>query len=145
MSAQDDPHDLLRFVAAQDAAGAYEQALAQLRRGRKTGHWMWFVFPQLEGLGRSEMARRYAISGLDEARAYLRHPILGPRLRACARALVELDGERAAEEVLGSVDALKLRSCMTLFSRADPDEPLFRAVLERYFGARGDPLTEARL
>ncbi|MGH2873750.1 MAG: DUF1810 domain-containing protein [Solirubrobacteraceae bacterium] len=142
--AEDDPYYLRRFVAAQDAGGAHDAALAQLRAGRKTGHWIWFVLPQIAGLGHSEMSRRYAISGIEEARAYLAHPVLGPRLHGCARALLELDGERTAEQVMGAIDALKLRSSMTLFARAAPGEPLFAQVLERYFGA-GDPATEARI
>jgi uncharacterized protein (DUF1810 family) len=124
--------DLDRFVGAQDSGGAHEQALAELRRGRKTSHWMWFEFPQVAGLGRSSTARHYAVSGLAEARAYLAHPVLGPRLRECCEALLRVEGA-SAEEILGSVDALKLRSSMTLFARADPDEPLFAKVLERYY------------
>ncbi|HVY96557.1 MAG TPA: DUF1810 domain-containing protein [Solirubrobacterales bacterium] len=129
-----DPFDLERFLAAQDEGGTYARALAELRAGRKTTHWMWFVFPQEAGLGRSAMSRRYAIGSLDEARAYLAHPVLGARLRECAAALLAIEG-RSAVEVLGEVDALKLRSSMTLFARADPGEPLFEAVLERYFAA----------
>ena len=131
-------------MEAQDAGGTYARALAELRAGRKRSHWMWFVFPQLAGLGRSEVAQRYAVSGLEEARAYLRHPVLGARLRECAAALVEL-GERDPVRVVGDVDAKKLCSSMTLFARADPGEPLPRAVLERYFGGREDPATTDRL
>ena len=132
--------DLERFVEAQDQGGTYEQALAELRRGRKTSHWMWFVFPQVAGLGRSSMAQHYALSGLEEARAYLAHPVLGPRLRESCEALLE--GSRAsADEVLGSVDAMKLRSSVTLFARADSDEPLFTAVLERFFNGEPDERT----
>jgi uncharacterized protein (DUF1810 family) len=137
------PYDLERFVAAQDARGTYASALAELRSGRKTGHWMWFVFPQIAGLGLSETSRRYAISSLDEARAYVAHPVLGPRLEESARALLELDG-RTATEILGPVDAMKLRSSMTLFARAAPEQPLFGEVLDRYFDAP-DGATEARL
>ncbi len=140
-----DPHRLQRFVVAQDADGTYAAALAQLRRGRKTGHWMWFVLPQLAGLGRSEMSRRYSISGLAEARAYLDHPVLGARLRECAMALLQLGVDRTAVEVLGAVDALKLRSSMTLFARAAPQEDLFKLVLERFFDGAPDPATDARL
>lgn len=141
-----DPHDLERFVAAQDEGGTYAQALRELRAGRKTSHWMWFVFPQVEGLGHSPTARRYAIGSLEEARAYLVHPVLGERLRACADALVALEGGRSAEDVLGSVDAKKLRSSMTLFARAaGPDESRFVAVLERFFAGREDEATLARL
>lgn len=140
--------DLQRFVDAQDAGGTYERALAELRAGRKTSHWMWFVFPQLAGLGRSETARRYAIASLAEARAYLAHPLLGPRLRAAGAAL--LDGADAvgapdAVAVLGSVDALKLRSSMTLFARAAPEEPLFTHLLERFNDGEPDPATLALL
>jgi uncharacterized protein (DUF1810 family) len=136
--------DLERFVTAQDAGGTYDRALAELRRGRKESHWMWFVLPQVAGLGSSAMAQRYAISSLEEARAYLAHPVLGPRLLACAEALVELD-ESDPVRVLGTVDAAKLRSSMTLFARAAPDEPVFRAVLARYFGGAQDQATNARV
>jgi uncharacterized protein (DUF1810 family) len=138
-----DPYDLERFVRAQDAMGTYAAALAELRAGRKTGHWMWFVFPQLEGLGLSETSRRYAISSLDEARAYVAHPVLGARLEESARAVAEFEG-KTATELLGPVDAMKLRSSMTLFARAAPDTPLFREVLDRYLDGP-DHATEARL
>jgi uncharacterized protein (DUF1810 family) len=138
-----DPFALDRFVTAQQD-GAYADALGELRHGRKTSHWMWFVFPQIEGLGSSAMARRYAIRSLAEARAYLAHPVLGARLRESARAVA--DGPAAdALALLGPVDAQKLRSSMTLFARAAPDEPVFRAVLDRYFGGEHDPATDARL
>jgi uncharacterized protein (DUF1810 family) len=137
------PYDLERFVQAQDARRTYAAALAELRAGRKTGHWMWFVFPQIAGLGLSETSRRYAISSLDEARAYLAHPVLGARLEESARALLELDG-RTATEILGPVDAMKLRSSMTLFARAAPEQALFGDVLDRYFDGP-DGATEARL
>ena len=142
-----DPFDLVRFVAAQDASGTYEAALAELRAGRKRTHWMWFVLPQVAGLGSSAASRRYALSGLAEARAYLAHPVLGPRLLACVQALADLDASLApdAETVLGPVDAAKLRSSMTLFARADPREPVFAAVLGRWFGGAEDPATLARL
>lgn len=135
---------LRRFVAAQDEGGAYERALSELAAGRKTSHWMWFVFPQLAGLGHSEMSRRYAIASLAEAEAYLQHPLLGARLRGCASALLLHEGIPAAR-ILGPIDAVKLRSSMTLFARADPGEPLFREVLERYFEGEPDPETERRL
>jgi uncharacterized protein (DUF1810 family) len=138
-----DPFDLQRFVAAQDDGGTYRQALAELRAGTKRSHWMWFVFPQVAGLGRSPMAQRYAISGADEARAYLAHPVLGPRLVECARALTAL-GTADPVAVLGPVDAQKLRSSMTLFA-AVSDEPVFREVLERYFGGTEDDATTSRL
>jgi len=131
---------LQRFVAAQDESGAYAGALAELRSGRKRSHWMWFVFPQIAGLGRSPTARYYAIADLAEARAYLAHPVLGARLRDCAAALVGLDGTDPVA-VLGDIDATKLRSSMTLFAHADPDEPLFTAVLDRYYSREQDPAT----
>src|SRR6201986_430508 len=120
----DDPYDLQRFVAAQDTGGTYQRALAELRAGRKTSHWMWFIFPQVAGLGLSSMGQRYEISGLPEARAYLGPPWLGPRLRACAGPVAAVvDG--TADRILGPVDAMKLRSSMTLFAAAAPDEPRF--------------------
>ena len=138
----DDPYELRRFEVAQ--AHGYEAAESELRAGRKTTHWMWFVFPQVAGLGRSAMARRYAISSLEEARAYLAHPVLGARLLACARILTELRG-RTAREVLGPIDAIKLRSSMTLFARAAPDEPLFQRVLDQYFDGDADDATDRLL
>jgi uncharacterized protein (DUF1810 family) len=132
---------LERFVDAQDRGGTYAQALAELRAGRKTSHWMWFVFPQIAGLGRSPTAQHYALDSLAEARDYLAHPVLGPRLVESAQALAELPGRDAAE-VLGSTDAMKLRSCMTLFARADPSEPVFGRVLEQYFGGVPDGATD---
>ncbi|MEA2750605.1 MAG: hypothetical protein QOI41_4748, partial [Myxococcales bacterium] len=137
MNESNDPYDLARFVAAQDSAATYEHALAELRRGRKTSHWMWFVFPQIEGLGQSATSRTYAISGLDEARAYLAHPVLGPRLLACA-SIVDESSAPSAEELFGSIDAQKLRSSATLFMRAAPQEPVFRRVLDRFFGGVPD-------
>jgi uncharacterized protein (DUF1810 family) len=139
-----DSFDLSRFVEAQDAGGAYQQALAELRGGRKRSHWMWFVFPQIAGLGQSPTSRRFAISGPAEARAYLDHPVLGPRLAECARVLADLPTDDAAA-VLGPVDAQKLRSSMTLFARAAPDEPVFAAVLAKYFGGVEDEATTGRL
>ena len=130
------------FVAAQDRV--WPSVLDELRAGRKTSHWMWFVFPQIAGLGRSPTAQRYAIASLGEAEAYAAHPVLGARLRECARVLTQLEG-RSAEQVFGGIDAMKLRSSMTLFARAAPDEPLFRAVLEQYFGDEEDPATLERL
>jgi len=132
-----------RFVAAQDAGGTYGQALAELRAGRKTSHWMWFVLPQLAGLGRSPTARHYAVRDLDEARAYLAHPVLGPRLRETAAALLDGGGNDPVA-VLGSTDALKLRSSATLFARAGagtPDEALFTAVLQRFHDGNPDAAT----
>ncbi len=153
--------DLQRFVDAQDAGGTYERALAELRAGRKTSHWMWFVFPQIAGLGQSEMSRRYAIGSLEEARAYLEHPVLGPRLMECAEALLTHEGT-SAEAILGGIDAVKLRSSMTLFSRAanlaSPQKHLlkrsfrglgefevFQQVLERFYDGRPDAGTERLL
>jgi uncharacterized protein (DUF1810 family) len=136
--------DLGRFLDAQDAEGTYDAALAELRAGRKTTHWMWFVFPQIAGLGRSPTAQHYALASLAEAAAYLADPVLGDRLRESAAALLTHEG-RSAEAILGGVDALKLRSSMTLFARADPGEPLFAAVLERFYGGEADPATEERL
>ena len=140
----DDPYDLERFLAAQDARGTYASAVAELRAGRKTGHWMWFVFPQIAGLGLSETSRRYAISSIDEARAYLAHPILGKRIEECARTLTELTGE-SARDIFGPVDATKLRSSMTLFARAAPGNALFQDVLDRYFDGHADAATDDRL
>jgi uncharacterized protein (DUF1810 family) len=139
-----DLFDLERFVAAQDAAGTYQRALGEIRSGRKRSHWMWFIFPQVAGLGHSAMAQEYAIASLDEARAYLAHPVLGQRLAECAAALASVS-ERSAVEIFGELDAQKLRSSMTLFSRAAPNEPLFARVLDLYFGGAADLETERRL
>jgi uncharacterized protein (DUF1810 family) len=140
----DDPYDLQRFVAAQDAGGTYDHATAELRSGRKTGHWMWFVFPQVAGLGYSPASRTYAITSLAEARAYLAHPVLGARLIECAQILTRVQG-RPAEQIFGEVDALKLRSCVTLFRHAAPDEPVFGQVLDQYFDGIPDSATEQRI
>jgi uncharacterized protein (DUF1810 family) len=140
----DDPYDLQRFVLAQDDGGAYRHAVEELRRGRKTSHWMWFVFPQLAGLGRSPMARRYAISSLDEARAYLGHETLRARLMEVSTILLGIE-DRAAEQIFGGIDAVKLRSSMTLFARAAPDEPAFRAVLDTFFEGEPDASTDQLL
>jgi uncharacterized protein (DUF1810 family) len=137
-----DPYDLERFVRAQDGGGAYARAVAELRAGAKTTHWMWFVFPQVAGLGRSAMARRYAISSAAEARAYLEHPVLGPRLVECARMVAGLEG-RSAEEVFGAVDALKLRSSMTLFARVAPEPSVFAEVLDRCFDGQDQRTLDA--
>jgi uncharacterized protein (DUF1810 family) len=144
MTTMDDAYDLERFVSAQDAGGTYEHAVAELRRGRKTSHWMWFIFPQIAGLGYSPTAQAYAIGSLDEARAYLAHPVLGPRLIECA-AIVAQTRERSAEQIFGGIDALKLRSCATLFHRADPDQPVFADVLARFFDGQPDPATDQRI
>ena len=132
--------DLDRFVRAQDERGTYTRALAELRAGRKTSHWMWFVFPQVAGLGHSPTAQAYAVADLAEARAYLAHDVLGPRLHQCCDALLGLEGV-SAEQVLGGTDAMKLRSSMTLFALADPDEPTYDAVLARFFGGEQDERT----
>lgn len=139
-----DPYDLERFVAAQDAGGTYQRALSELRLGRKASHWMWFVFPQLAGLGLSPTSRKFAIASVDEAAAYLAHPVLGARLRECAGLLATGPGG-TADEVLGTVDALKLRSSMTLFLRAAPDEVVFQQVLDRHFDGSPDPATDELL
>ncbi len=135
-----DPYDLQRFVEAQDQGDTYAHALAELRAGRKRTHWMWFVLPQLAGLGSSAMAQRYALASLDEGRAYLAHPILGPRLLACVAALNGLAGV-TAHEVLGSPDDMKFRSCLTLFAAAAPAERGFTQALELYYGGEPDPVT----
>lgn len=137
-----DPFDLQRFVDAQRST--YDQALAELRAGQKRTHWMWFVFPQIAGLGSSGMAQRFALAGLEEARAYVAHPVLGPRLVECARALTDLDVDDPVQ-VMGSIDAQKLRSSMTLFARAAPDQPVFRQVLDHYFVGMEDDATTSRL
>jgi uncharacterized protein (DUF1810 family) len=141
---QNDPYRLVRFVTAQDRGGTYQRALSELRGGLKVSHWIWFVFPQVAGLGFSQMAREYAISSLGEARAYLAHPVLGPRLAESAGALLAVCG-KSAEEILGPVDAMKVRSSMTLFQAAAPHEVIFGDVLGRYFGGRADEATVSRL
>ncbi|WP_313117256.1 DUF1810 domain-containing protein [Ectopseudomonas guguanensis] len=137
-----DPFDLARFVEAQQRD--YQQALDELRAGAKRSHWIWYVFPQLRGLGRSEMAEHYGISGLDEARAYLAHPLLGPRLEDCARALLSHRG-RSARQIMGSPDDLKLRSSMTLFQAAAPQQALFAEVLQAFYDGEQDAATLRRL
>ncbi len=139
-----DPYALERFVSAQDSAGTFATAVDELRAGRKRSHWMWFVFPQIAGLGQSSMSRTYAISSLDEARAYLAHPILGPRLTECARILSALEG-LTAQDIFGGIDAIKLRSSMTLFAYADSANPIFGQVLEAYFAGVPDEATERLL
>jgi len=132
------PEVLERFIAAQD--GSYPYALAELHAGRKRTHWMWFIFPQFNGLGSSAMSRRYAVTDLAEARAYLAHPVLGPRLRECAEALLQIRG-RSAREILGSPDDLKLRSSATLFAQVSAEGSVFHRVLAQYFGGEPDPRT----
>jgi len=153
--AKSDSWGLERFVAAQDRGGTYQRVVAELRTGAKVSHWMWFIFPQVAGLGMSAMSREYAISSAEEARAYLAHPVLGPRLRECARIVAGTE-DRTAEQIFGYVDAVKLRSSMTLFAAADdgttggaaPGEQgaaVFREVLAKYFGGLPDEETLARL
>lgn len=131
--------DLERFRAAQD--GIYAGVVDELRRGRKTGHWIWFIFPQMDGLGTSPMSQRYAIGSLAEAQAYLADPVLGSRLRECAQLLLDSPGS-SATEILGDVDSRKVRSSATLFLRADPDEPVFRALLDRFYDGIPDARTD---
>jgi uncharacterized protein (DUF1810 family) len=140
----DDQYDLERFVTAQNADGTYDRAVAELRAGFKSSHWMWFVFPQIAGLGQSPTSRHFAISSAAEAAAYLGHPVLGPRLRECAQILAGLKG-RSADQIFGSVDAMKLRSSMTLFHRAAPGEALFSQILSRFFDGIPDHATDALL
>src|SRR5579875_261621 len=137
----DDHYNLRRFIEAQDRASTYERALSELHAGRKQGHWIWFVFPQIHGLGSSDTARFYAISSLREAAAYLRHPVLGPRLAEAAEALLELP-ERDPVRILGDVDAMKLRSSMTLFGHVEGAPPVFRRVLDEFYAGESDPSTE---
>jgi uncharacterized protein (DUF1810 family) len=139
----DDPYDLDRFVDAQ--SGVHERALSELRGGRKRSHWMWFVFPQLAGLGHSGMAQRYGIAGLDEARAYHEHPVLGPRLLECAQSLEALDATLTASDIFGSPDDLKLRSSLTLFAQAAGPGSIFERLLAKYFAGRPDDRTLAML
>ncbi|HEY2977378.1 MAG TPA: DUF1810 domain-containing protein [Burkholderiaceae bacterium] len=141
-SATDDPFDLQRFVAAQ--APLYAQVTAELAAGAKTSHWMWFVFPQLRALGRSGTAQRYGIASLAEAQAYARHALLGARLRQCCGLLMAVQG-RSALQVFGTIDALKLRSCLTLFERAAPHEPLFGSLLDKFYCGERDAATLALL
>jgi uncharacterized protein (DUF1810 family) len=140
----DDPFALLRFVEAQDAGGTYGRAVAELRNGRKVSHWMWYVFPQLAGLGSSPASQYYGITGLAEARAYLTHPVLGSRLLECAGVLVDLPGNDAVQ-VFGSLDAQKLRSSMTLFALADSEVSACRRVLETFFEGQLDEATVSRV
>ncbi|HEX3616766.1 MAG TPA: DUF1810 domain-containing protein [Solirubrobacteraceae bacterium] len=139
-----DHFNLQRFVDAQDDGGVYAQALAELRAGRKRGHWIWFVFPQIDGLGSSATARLYAIGSVGEAAAYLAHPLLGPRLIDACEALLALP-TRDAAAVLGGLDAIKLRSSMTLFAHVDGTAPVFAEVLERFYGGERDAATERLL
>jgi uncharacterized protein (DUF1810 family) len=137
-----DPFNLDRFVTAQEAV--YEQARAELNSGMKRSHWMWFIFPQLAGLGKSPTARFYGIASIDEAKAYVEHPLLGPRLRQCVETILSWAGQRDAEQIFGPIDALKLRSSMTLFDQVNPDDR-FAAALVAFFENTRDELTLALL
>jgi uncharacterized protein (DUF1810 family) len=137
-----DPYDLNRFVQAQQ--DVYEHALSEIRSGRKRSHWMWYIFPQIEGLGFSSMSRRYSIKSLDEARAYLDHPVLGPRLAECAEAALGVEG-RSARDIFGSPDDLKLRSCATLFASVTPADSVFARLLDRFFEGNPDGKTLRQL
>lgn len=141
----EDPFNLRRFVEAQDDAAIYARALGELRNGRKQSHWIWFVFPQIAGLGSSPLSQAYAIRSLDEARAYLAHPTLGPRLHESCEALLANEPSFTADQILGGIDGVKLRSSMTLFARADPSEPLFGEVLDRFYAGEVDPETVRRI
>jgi uncharacterized protein (DUF1810 family) len=143
-AAVEDSFDLERFVLAQDAGGTYQRALEELRNGEKQSHWMWFIFPQIAGLGQSPTSRKYAIASLAEAEAYLRHPVLGLRLKECARTVAGHTG-LSALQMFGGTDAQKLRSSMTLFRRAAPEEPIFQDVLDGYFAGSPDPTTDRLL
>jgi uncharacterized protein (DUF1810 family) len=134
----DDPHDLQRFIEAQRPV--YAQVLAELAAGAKTSHWMWFVFPQLKGLGRSSTARHFGIASREEAEAYWRHPVLGARLKECSEWMLAATG-KTAHQILGSPDDLKFRSSMTLFAQVAPEQPVFRQALDKYFGGEADPRT----
>lgn len=131
-------HNLHRFLTAQ--ASTYDTVLAELRAGRKSSHWIWFIFPQIAGLGHSNMAQQFAIGSLDEAKTYLQHPVLGPRLRTCTQLVLDVNG-RSAGEIFPYPDNLKFRSCMTLFMAATPDNTLFKSVLHKYFDGKPDQLT----
>jgi uncharacterized protein (DUF1810 family) len=133
-----DPFNLRRFITPQEPV--MEEILAELRNGQKASHWMWFVFPQIRGLGSSSMARRFAIANLEEARAYHEHPVLGTRLRQCTQLVLNIEG-RSAEQIFGYPDDLKWRSCMTLFAEAAPEEPVYREALQKYFAGEPDPRT----
>ena len=137
-----DPFDLQRFVDAQ--APIYEQVRRELKVGRKQSHWMWFIFPQIAGLGQSPMSVRFAIASLDEAKAYFAHPVLGARIRECTQLSLDVEG-KTARDIFGSIDEMKFRSSMTLFARAAPDEEMFQRGIDKYFVGAPDPATKARL
>jgi uncharacterized protein (DUF1810 family) len=138
----EDPHDLLRFVTAQNPV--YDQVCAELRNGRKQSHWIWYIFPQLRGLGHSQTAAAFGIASREEAEAYLRHPVLGERLRECTRLVNMVEG-RSISQIFGYPDDLKFRSSMTLFSSVTPDNQIFKDALQKYFGGEPDRLTLERL
>jgi uncharacterized protein (DUF1810 family) len=142
LSGMNDPFHLRRFVEAQDPI--YAQVCDELRNGTKRSHWMWFIFPQIAGFGFSSMARRFAISSLEEAKAYLRHPVLGARLVECAELVLRIKGRRV-RDIFGYPDDLKFRSSMTLFAQANPDAAIFKEVLQKYFAGESDPQTLALL
>jgi uncharacterized protein (DUF1810 family) len=137
-----DPHNLQRFLDAQESV--FEEAQSELRAGGKEGHWMWFIFPQLKGLGSSPMAATFGIASKDEAEAYLQHPVLGPRLTECTRLVNEVKG-KSIQEIFGQIDSMKFRSSMTLFAEAATTNEIFREALENYFAGQPDPLTVGRL
>jgi uncharacterized protein (DUF1810 family) len=137
-----DPFNLRRFVDAQ--APVYDQVRRELKVGRKQSHWMWFIFPQIAGLGQSPMSVRFAIASLDETKAYLAHPVLGARLRDCAQLTLDVEA-KTAREIFGSIDEMKFRSSMTLFARAAPDEDIFQRCIDKYFAGASDPATSARI
>ncbi len=137
-----DPYDLQRFIQAQDPV--YEEVLAELRNGRKTSHWMWFIFPQIRGLGHSQRAVKFGIGSREEAKAYLKHPILGPRLKECSELVNQVEG-RSIHQILGSPDDMKFKSSMTLFATVAPEEPVFQKALQKYFGGELDQSTLDRL
>lgn len=138
MSDADAPYELSRFVKAQE--GDYDQALSEVKNGRKRSHWMWYIFPQFDGLGFSTTSKRYSIKSIAEAEAYLEHPVLGPRLKECAEAAVCVEG-RSAHEIFGSPDDMKLRSCATLFAYISPEGSVFHRLLDKYFQGERDPKT----
>jgi uncharacterized protein (DUF1810 family) len=142
MAAANDPYDLQRFVKAQDPV--YDEVLAELRNGCKTSHWMWFIFPQIRGLGHSHMAIKFGIGSREESEAYLTHPILGPRLKECSQLVTQVEG-RSIHQILGSPDDMKFKSSMTLFATIAPHEHIFSEALEKYFGGELDRLTLERL
>ena len=138
----DDPYNLQRFVDAQQPV--FAEVIAELKRGSKRGHWMWFIFPQLKNLGRTSQSKFFGIASVQEAAAYLQHPVLGPRLKQCTQLVNAVEG-RSAEDIFGEIDAMKFRSSMTLFANAAPENQIFTDALQKYFGAEFDPLTLDRL